>query len=163
MVAAIAFAIGTGNVLAEKRFFTVAAVEPKGGVTADREPFPSEPLPAGGGYVLNKPDANDRWEVSTYLWTPGQIIVNEGDEVTLEFIGINGASHPATIRGLRQDLCPEARNRDAGQLRCRQGRNLSDRMPHAPAVDDRRDYRAAKEVAAQNDAQAGFTTRPTEP
>lgn len=98
VVAAIAFAIETGNALAEKRFFTVAAVEPKGGVTADKEPFPSEPLPAGGGYVLNKPDANNRWEVSTYLWTPGQIIVNEGDEVTLEFVGINGASHPTTIK-----------------------------------------------------------------
>ena len=30
---------------------------------------------------------------------PGQIIVNEGDEVTLEFVGINGASHPTTIKG----------------------------------------------------------------
>jgi hypothetical protein len=87
-------------VLAEKRFFTVAAVEPKGGVTIDKEPFPSEALPAGGGYVLSKPDANNRWEVSTYLWTPGQIIVNEGDEVTLEFVGINGATHPTTIKGL---------------------------------------------------------------
>jgi hypothetical protein len=25
--------------------------------------------------------------------------VNKGDEVTLEFIGINGASHPTTISG----------------------------------------------------------------
>ena len=83
--------------LAEKRFFTIAAVEPKGGVTTDKEPFPSEPLPGGGGYVLNKPDSN--WEVSTYLWMPGQISVTEGDEVTLEFIGINGASHPTTIKG----------------------------------------------------------------
>ncbi len=93
------FAILPSEALAEKRFFAVAAVEPKGGVTVDKEPFPPEAMPGGGGYVLNKPDGNNRWEVSTYLWMPSQIIVNEGDEVTLEFIGINGASHPTTIKG----------------------------------------------------------------
>lgn len=93
------FAIIPSEALAEKRFFTVAAIEPKGGVTVDKEPFPSETLPGGGGYVLNKPDGNNRWEVSTYLWMPGQIIVNQGDEVTLEFVGINGASHATTIKG----------------------------------------------------------------
>ena len=99
VIAVTCFSVLPSEALAEKRFFTVAAVEPKGGVTVDKEPFPSEPLPGGGGYVLNKPDANNRWEVSTYLWSPGQIIVNEGDDVTLEFVGINGASHPTTIKG----------------------------------------------------------------
>lgn len=98
VVAVALAAMLPGAALAEKRFFTIAAVEPKGGVTTDKEAFPSEPLPAGGGYVLNKPDTNNRWEVSTYLWMPGQIIVNEGDEVTLEFAGINGAHHPTTIK-----------------------------------------------------------------
>lgn len=82
-----------------KRFFTVAAVELKGGATVDKEAFPAGNLPAGGGYVLKQPDASGRWEVSTYLWMPAQIIVNQGDEVTLEFVGINGASHPTTIKG----------------------------------------------------------------
>lgn len=82
-----------------RRFFTVAAVELKGGVTVDKEAFPAAPLPAGGGYVLKQPDANGRWEVSTYVWMPAQIIVNQGDEVTLEFVGINGASHPTSIKG----------------------------------------------------------------
>ena len=99
-LAAAGLAMFAGDARAEKRFFTIAAVEPKGGVTTDKEPFPTEALPAGGGYVLNKPDSNNRWEVSTYLWMPGQITVNEGDEVTLEFVGINGASHPTTIKGL---------------------------------------------------------------
>ena len=31
-----------------------------------------------------------------------QIFVDEGDEVTLEFIGINGASHPTTIEAYGQ-------------------------------------------------------------
>ena len=85
---------------AEKRFFTIAAVEPRGGATVDREPFPSEPLPSGGGYVMRQPDQSGRWEVSTYLWSPGQIVVNQGDEVVLDFVGINGASHPTEIKGL---------------------------------------------------------------
>ena len=98
-VVAATMALAPGDAAAEKRVFTIAAVEPKGGATVDKEPFPADALPDGGGYVLNKPDANNRWEVSTYLWTPGQIIVNEGDEVTLEFVGINGASHPTSIKG----------------------------------------------------------------
>ena len=65
----------------------------KGGVTVDKEPFPTDALPAGPGYVLNKPDQTGRWEVSVYMWTPSQIIVNQDDDVTLEFVGINGANH----------------------------------------------------------------------
>ena len=84
----------------EKRFFTIAAIEPRGGATVDKEAFPADPLPAGGGYVIRQPDQTGRWEVSAYLWSPSQIVVNQGDEVTLEFVGINGASHPTEIQGL---------------------------------------------------------------
>jgi plastocyanin len=88
---------------AEKRFFTVLAVEPKGGTTADKEPFPAGPLPGGGGYVIAQPDEKTRrWEVSAYVWQPTLITVNEGDEVTLEFVGINGAAHPTTIAAFGQ-------------------------------------------------------------
>jgi len=89
---------------AAKRSFTIAAVEPKGGTTIDKEPFPKDPLPEGGGYVLKKPDQTGRWEVSTYVWLPSQIVVTEGDEVSLEFIGINGAQHPTTIVGYDKAL-----------------------------------------------------------
>jgi plastocyanin len=82
-----------------KRFITVAAVEPKGGTNVAQEAFPESTLPAGGGYVLKKPDATGRWEVSAYVWMPNQIIVNQGDEVTMEFVGINGATHTTVIKG----------------------------------------------------------------
>jgi plastocyanin len=82
-----------------ERTIYMAAVEPKGGVTVDKEPFPAAELPAGGGYILKAPDDNGRWEVSTYRWDPGQVIVNQGDIVTLEIIGINGSAHPFTIEG----------------------------------------------------------------
>lgn len=84
---------------AGKRFIVVTAVEPKGGAQADKEPFPSQALPEGAGYVLKQPNETGRWEVSVYVWEPRQIIVDQGDEVTLEFVGVNGASHPTTISG----------------------------------------------------------------
>lgn len=91
----------TNSASAEKRFFTVLAVEPKGGTTVEKELFPSGPLPSGGGYVLSQPDEKTRrWEVSAYVWQPAQIIVYQGDEVTLEFVGINGAMHPTIIEAL---------------------------------------------------------------
>ncbi len=82
-----------------ERTIYMAAVEPKGGQTIDKEPFPAEALPEGGGYILKEPNADGRWEVETYRWDPGTIVVNQGDIVTLEIIGINGAEHPFTIAG----------------------------------------------------------------
>lgn len=53
--------------------------------------------------MIAPPDEKTRrWEVSAYVWQPAQIIVNEGDEVTLEFVGINGAAHPTTIAAFGQ-------------------------------------------------------------
>jgi plastocyanin len=82
------------------RHFTILAAEPKGGAKVTREPFPAQPLPEGGGYVLKEPNAEGRWEVSSYVWLPSQIVVAEGDTVVLDFAGINGASHHTEIKGL---------------------------------------------------------------
>lgn len=91
--------------MAQKRYFTILAIEPKGGTTVDREVFPAAPLPPGGGYVLSAPDhKTKRWEVSAYVWLPSQITVTEGDEVTLEFVGINGSSHATTIAAFGQSF-----------------------------------------------------------
>lgn len=90
---------GAGFALAAERHIVVTAVEPKGGANVAKEPFPATPLPEGGGYELKKPDDTGRWEVSVYVFDPRQIHVDEGDEVTLEFVGVNGASHPITIDG----------------------------------------------------------------
>ena len=79
------------------RTIYMAAVEPRGGTQATSEPFPTAALPAGGGYVLRAPDANGRWEVSTYQWQPSFIIAREGEQVTLEVIGINGAEHVSSL------------------------------------------------------------------
>ena len=89
----------TSNVLsAEERVIYIAAVEAKGATTVDKEPFPTAELPAGPGYVRKAPDpATGRWEVSVYQWSPATAIVRQGDHVTIEFVGINGAAHPVHI------------------------------------------------------------------
>jgi hypothetical protein len=74
----------SGQVQTEQRTFTIAALEPRGGA--------------------NKPDQTGRWEVVVYLFTPSQIIVNHDDDVTFEFVGVNGKSHPITIAGYEKSF-----------------------------------------------------------
>ena len=83
----------------QERTIYMAAVEPKGGTTVDKEPFPAQSLPPGGGYGLKAPDDTGRWQVETYRFDPGTVVVNEGDTVTLEIVGINGKEHPITLEG----------------------------------------------------------------
>lgn len=82
------------------RVIYMATIEPRGGAQQDKEPFPAAPLPAGEGYRKTPPDANGRWEVVTYQWSPGTIVVREGEPVTLEIVGINGDVHLGTIPGV---------------------------------------------------------------
>ena len=89
----------TQHQAARQRTIYIAAVEPKGGANVSQEAFPKAEVPAGGGYVLKKPDDKGRWEISTYKWDPGTMVVNEGDTVTMEFVGINGDEHPFTLEG----------------------------------------------------------------
>ena len=101
MAAALLLLLGgaTSTVLsAEERVIYMAAVEAKGATTVDKESFPTAELPAGAGYVRKAPDtATGRWEVSVYQWSPATAIVRQGDHVTIEFVGINGAAHPVQI------------------------------------------------------------------
>jgi hypothetical protein len=59
-----------------KRTIYMAAIEPKGSTTVAKEPFPTAKLPPGAGYGLKAP---------------------QGDEVTLEILGVNGKEHHAVI------------------------------------------------------------------
>src|SRR5713101_9651334 len=82
------------------RVIYMAAVEMKGGTQTEKEPYPEAPLPPGAGYVKTPPNASGRWEVSTYQWSPGTIVVKQGEPVTLEILGVNGDMHPSTIPGI---------------------------------------------------------------
>ena len=89
--------LALGVQAAEERVIYMAAIEPKGGVTVDKEPFPAAALPKGGGYVKKAPDQNGRWEVSVYQFSPSTVVVKQGERVTLEIVGINGAKHSVHI------------------------------------------------------------------
>ena len=103
LVVALALVVvrpGAGQPATSKRTIYMAAIEPRGGTLVTSEPFPSAPLSAGAGYVLRQPDATGRWEVSAYYWHPGFMVATEGDDITLEILGINGAEHPSFIEGI---------------------------------------------------------------
>lgn len=80
------------------------AIEPKGSTTVIKEPFPLQALPPGGGYALKPPDEDGKWVVETYRWDPSIVVVNQGDEVTLEILGVNGAQHTSHIEGYDIDF-----------------------------------------------------------
>ncbi len=91
---------GAGQPASVRRTIYMAAVEPRGGAAVASEPFPTEALPPGPGYVLRRPDETGRWEVSGYYWQPGFLLANQGEDLTLEILGINGAEHPTVIEGI---------------------------------------------------------------
>lgn len=109
-VAALAVACGGGDEHAsvstlpppQDRTIKLAAYELKGGTQVEKEPFPGGEL--SGGYKLKAPNEDGRWEVEAYRWLPGQIEVNQGDTVTLEIIGINGALHSSYIENYVDDF-----------------------------------------------------------
>ena len=82
------------------RVIYMAAVEMKGGTQQEKEPYPAADLPPGGGYIKGPPNASGRWEVSAYQWSPATIVVQQGETVSLEIVGVNGDMHPSTIPGL---------------------------------------------------------------
>ncbi|MBI2875128.1 MAG: hypothetical protein HYY09_08565 [Firmicutes bacterium] len=83
---------------ATKRIIYMSAVEYKGSTSVEKEPYPGQPAPPGGGYKLEEPkDGN--WTNSTYRWEPGNITVYQGDTVELNIWGVNGKEHPSSIEG----------------------------------------------------------------
>ena len=99
MISAACSSEGTAVEPTQSRTIYMAAIEPKGSTVVDKEPFPAQELPPGGGYGLKPPDETGKWVVETYRFDPGTVVVNEGDTVTLEIVGINGTAHPIRIEG----------------------------------------------------------------
>ena len=111
-VIALALAFSSNNVFdsdanstlvqSEQRTIYINLIEPKGGTNVKDEPYPATDLPAGkddtpGGFDIKEPDETGRWQVSAYMFEPSTIVVNQGDEVTLNFFGVNGKEHSIHI------------------------------------------------------------------
>ena len=64
------------------------------------EAFPNTKLPAGPGLVLRPPNKVGAWDMRAFTFAPDQIVVNQGDTVTLHFLGVQGPHHIITVEGV---------------------------------------------------------------
>lgn len=83
----------------QKRSFTVLAVEPRDAGSSDKGPFPDQAPLMVAQVNLGDRHAEEASRVSPggFIWHPSRLVVREGDEVTIDFAGINGDEHPTTI------------------------------------------------------------------
>jgi plastocyanin len=96
---------GTASAATQKTFY-IATVHLDGITsiygTSDHppEPYPNYTLPAGGGFVIKKIDDKGGWKVRQYMFAPSQIVVHQGDQVTLNFVDVQGPEHMITVDGI---------------------------------------------------------------
>ena len=57
-------------------------------------------IPTGGGFRITEPNKAGAWDFRSFAFDPNQIVVNQGDKVTLHFIGVQGAHHVITVDGV---------------------------------------------------------------
>ena len=68
------------------------------------EPYPNSTLPSGGGFVLKKIDEKGGWKIRQFMFAPSQIVVHQGDQVTLNFVDVQGPEHMITIDGITPEF-----------------------------------------------------------
>ena len=64
------------------------------------EAFPNTTLPAEPGLVLRPPNKVGAWDMRAFTFAPDQIVVNQGDTVTLHFLGVQGPHHIIEVDGV---------------------------------------------------------------
>ena len=64
------------------------------------QPPANSTIPVGGGFRITKPNKVGAWDFRSFTFSPDQIVVNQGDKVTLHFIGVQGAHHVVTVQGV---------------------------------------------------------------
>jgi plastocyanin len=57
-------------------------------------------IPTGGGFRITEPNKVGAWDFRSFTFAPDQIVVNQGDKVTLHFIGVQGAHHVIDVVGI---------------------------------------------------------------
>ena len=81
----------------------VNAVEYKGSTDAEKlAPRAVNPATQSKGYVLKAPGEADKtalqvWEIDSYALTPGLVMVQQGDTVTLQVLVVNGDKHEVGV------------------------------------------------------------------
>ncbi len=64
------------------------------------QPPANSTIPTGGGIKITEPNKAGAWDFRSFAFAPNQIVVNQGDKVTLHFIGVQGAHHVITVDGV---------------------------------------------------------------
>lgn len=64
------------------------------------QPPANSSIPMGGGFRIVEPNKVGAWDFRSFTFSPDQIVVNQGDKVTLHFIGVQGAHHMVTVEGV---------------------------------------------------------------
>ncbi len=110
LVVPLAAACGGGDNYADSipaattRAVQITAFEVKGGTTASELTPPSvDPSTLSDGYgwyPLGFDEGNpDKWQVASYMWTPGTVTAFQGDTLNLNFFVLNGNEHDVWIEG----------------------------------------------------------------
>ena len=87
------------------RFIEVTGFEIKGSTSsADLAPPDVDPSTLSDGFGFKGPgdydaDNPDKWQVATYMWSPGNMIANQGDSISLHFFIVNGNEHEVWVEG----------------------------------------------------------------
>lgn len=66
---------------------------------AEKPPINST-IPTGGGFRITEPNKVGAWDFRSFTFSPDQIVVNQGDIVTLHFVGVQGVHHLITVDGV---------------------------------------------------------------
>jgi plastocyanin len=64
------------------------------------QPPVNSTIPTGGGFKITEPNKAGAWDFRSFAFAPAQIVVNQGDKVTLHFIAVQGAHHVITVDGI---------------------------------------------------------------
>ena len=64
------------------------------------QPPVNSTIPTGGGFKITEPNKVGAWDFRSFTFSLDQIVVNQGDKVTLHFIGVQGAHHVIDVQGV---------------------------------------------------------------
>jgi plastocyanin len=64
------------------------------------QPPVNSTIPTGGGFKITEPNKVGAWDFRSFTFSLDQIVVNQGDKVSLHFIGVQGAHHVIDVQGV---------------------------------------------------------------
>lgn len=108
--ASVAVSDSDAKTTAKTRMIYLSAVEWKGSSNVSKEPYPTAPLPAGGGYESFPPGHPEvaseagKWAVETYRFDSAVVAACKGERVVLKIFGVNGKEHVTTIPDFGKDF-----------------------------------------------------------